>query len=95
MGKQRKTLTVEQKLMIILAALREEHSVAALARQHGVSEQQIPHSPGFSGRGCHRSSKASRCENLEIEQPVACRDFSSFDFYPALPSMLGAPLIRH
>ena len=41
MGKQRKTWTVEQKLTIILAALRDEQSVAALARQHGVSEQQI------------------------------------------------------
>ena len=41
MGKQRKTWTVEQRLTIILAALREEQSVAQLARQHGVSEQQI------------------------------------------------------
>jgi transposase-like protein len=41
MGKQRKVWTVEQKLTIILAALREEQSVAQLARQHGVSEQQI------------------------------------------------------
>jgi transposase-like protein len=41
MGKQRKTWTVEQKLTLILAALRGEHSVAALARQHKVSEQQI------------------------------------------------------
>jgi transposase len=41
MGKQRKTWTVEQKLTLILAALRDEHSVAALARRHGVSEQQI------------------------------------------------------
>jgi hypothetical protein len=32
---------------------------------------------------------------LKIEPAVACRDFSSFDFYPALPGMLGAPLIRH
>jgi transposase-like protein len=41
MGKPRQTWTVEQTRMIILAALREEHSVAALARQHGVSEPQI------------------------------------------------------
>jgi transposase len=41
MGKQRKTWTGEQKLRLILAALREEDSVAALARQHGISEQQI------------------------------------------------------
>jgi putative transposase len=41
MGKQRKTWTVEEKLTLILAALREEQSVAQLARQHGVSEQPI------------------------------------------------------
>jgi transposase-like protein len=41
MGNQRKTWTVEQKLTIILAALREEQSVAQLVRQHGVSKQQI------------------------------------------------------
>jgi transposase-like protein len=41
MGKQRKTWTPEQKPILILAALRDEHSVAALARQHRVSEQQI------------------------------------------------------
>jgi transposase-like protein len=41
MGKQRKTWTLEQKLTMVLAALRDEHSVAALARQYKVSEQQI------------------------------------------------------
>jgi transposase len=41
MGKQRKMWAVEQKLRLILAALREEDSVAALARQHGISEQQL------------------------------------------------------
>ncbi len=40
MGKPRQTWTVEQKLTLILAALRGEHSVAALARQHKVSAQQ-------------------------------------------------------
>ncbi len=41
MGKQRQTWTIEQTLTLILAALRDEHSVAGLARQYGVSEQQI------------------------------------------------------
>jgi transposase-like protein len=41
MGKQRKTWTIAQKLTLILAALRDEHSVAALARQHRVREQPI------------------------------------------------------
>jgi transposase len=41
MSKQHKTWTIEQKLSIILSVLRDEDSVARLARQHGVSEQQI------------------------------------------------------
>jgi hypothetical protein len=32
---------------------------------------------------------------LEIEQPVACWDFSSFDFHTTLPGMLGATLVGH
>ena len=55
----------------------------------------MSHSTELCGGACHYSSKASRRENLEIEQPVACRDFSSFDFHTALPSMLGATLIRN
>jgi hypothetical protein len=31
---------------------------------------------------------------LEIEEPVACRHFSAFDFHPTLPGMLGSMLIR-
>jgi hypothetical protein len=57
--------------------------------------QEIAHSIGFSGGECPRSSKASRRENLEIEPPVACRDFASFDFHPTLPGMLGATLVGH
>src|SRR5262245_29873822 len=52
------------------------------------------HSIAFSGRTCHRSSKASRGEDLEIEQPVSCWDCSSFDFHSTVASMLGAALIR-
>jgi hypothetical protein len=57
--------------------------------------QDFPHSPGFSGRAYHRSSKASRREDLQVEEPVACWDCSSFHFYPTLPRMLGATLIGH
>jgi hypothetical protein len=32
---------------------------------------------------------------LEIEEPVACRGCSSFDFHPTLPGMLSAPLVGH
>jgi transposase len=41
MGQQRKTWTTAQKLTLVLAALRDEDSVAALARQPRVSEQQL------------------------------------------------------
>jgi transposase-like protein len=41
MGKQRQVWTVAQKLTLILAALRDEHSVAQLARQYGIGEQHI------------------------------------------------------
>src|SRR5687767_3486389 len=54
---------------------------------------RFPHSPGFSGKGCRRSSKASRRENLEVEEPVTCRDGASFDFHATLASMLGPTLI--
>src|SRR5687768_8651328 len=44
----------------------------------------------FSGGVCYRLSKASRREDLQVEQPVACWDFSSFDFHPTLSGMLSA-----
>ena len=39
--------------------------------------------------------KATGGEDLQVEEPVSCRDGASFDFHPARPSMLGATLIRH
>jgi hypothetical protein len=57
--------------------------------------QILAHSIEFSGGVGHCSSKASRREDLEIEQPVACWDCSSFHFHPTLASMLGATLIRY
>jgi len=41
MGKQRKTWSVEEKLSIVLSALGREQSVAEIAREHGVNENQI------------------------------------------------------
>ena len=41
MGKQRKTWSADQKQAIVLAALRGDHSIAELARQHGIREQLI------------------------------------------------------
>jgi len=32
---------------------------------------------------------------LEVEEPVSCRDFSSFDFHAALTGVLGTTLIGH
>ena len=53
-----------------------------LAQQQFVAEVKKAHFPGFSGRAYHRSSKASRREDLQVEEPVACWDCSSFHFYP-------------
>jgi hypothetical protein len=57
--------------------------------------RQFSHSTQFSGGACHHSSKASRREDLQVEEPVTCRDFSSFNFHPTLPGMLGATLVGH
>jgi hypothetical protein len=80
----------------------EEASAAAFTQSYQVfqraavhQEPTYPHSIAFSGGGYPHSSKASRRENLEIEQPVACRDYASFDFHPTLPGMLGPTLIGH
>src|SRR5919198_6148744 len=54
---------------------------------------ETPHSTQFSGGVHHCSSKTSGGENLEVQQPVSCWDYSSLDFHPALPRMLGATLI--
>ena len=35
-------------------------------------KRKNPHSPGLCGEVCHRSAKASRSENLQIEEPVCC-----------------------
>jgi hypothetical protein len=92
-----------------LRALRgsEAYPAALPARQSPCDEEPRPrgaqtflrvgernaHSIAFSRGACHRSSKASGGEDLEIKQPVACWDCSSLDFHTALPSMLGAPLV--
>src|SRR5712691_394848 len=57
------------------------------------TDRDFPHSTRFSGKGYHRSSKASRREDLEVEEPVACGHCSSFHFHAALAGMLGPTLI--
>ena len=49
------------------------------------SIQKNPHSIGFSGKGYHRSSKASRRKDLQVEEPVACGNCASFP----LPRHIG------
>ena len=56
---------------------------------------KVPHSIEFSGGVGHCSSKASRREDLEIEEPVRGGYSAAFHFHPTLPGMLGATLIRH
>jgi transposase-like protein len=41
MGKQRQQWTEEQRLTIMLAALRDAQSIAELSRQHGVNDNLI------------------------------------------------------
>src|SRR5262245_39926056 len=54
-----------------------------------------PHSTQFSGKEYHCSSKASRREDLQVEEPVSGRDCASFDFHPTLASVPGPTLIGH
>lgn len=41
MGKQRRSWSVEEKLATVLAVLSERQSVAEVARQRGVNENQV------------------------------------------------------
>ena len=41
MGKQRRSWSVEEKVGVVLAVLSERQSVAEVARQRGVNENQI------------------------------------------------------
>jgi len=53
------------------------------------------HSTRFRGGVWHRSSKAARCEDLQVEEPVACWDCSSFHFHATLARVLRPTLIGH
>ena len=56
---------------------------------------EISHSTELRGEVCPHSSKASRREDLEVEEPGACWYASAFHFDPTLPGMLGSTLIGH
>lgn len=49
----------------------------------------------FSGKGYDHPSKATRGEDLEVEEPVLCRNFSAFHFHATLAGMLGPTLIGY
>jgi transposase-like protein len=77
MGKQRKQWTEEQKLTIVLAALRDEQRIAALSRQYGVNDNLIykwkaPFLEG--GRQALGSAKSKRpdqrlhAENMQLKK---------------------------
>ena len=57
--------------------------------------RKISHSTELRGKGYPHSAKAARGENLEVEEPVACWDCTTFDFHPTLASVLGPTLIGH
>ena len=71
-----------------------------MSLHHGIEERQwytekihIP--SNYVVRHLRSSLQASRCKDLEIEQPVVCRDFTAFHLHPTLAGMLGTALIRH
>jgi hypothetical protein len=55
--------------------------------------QNETHSTLFSGKGYHRSSKASRHEDLQVEEPVSCEYSAAFHFHATLAGMLSPTLI--
>ena len=53
------------------------------------------HSTELRGKGYPHSAKAARGENLEVEEPVACWDCTTFDFHPTLARIERPALIGH
>jgi hypothetical protein len=68
---------------------------ASCGYRDGPTPEEIPHSTELCGGGCHRSAKAARGEELEIQEPVVCQYASAVYFHPTLASVLGPSLIRH
>ena len=89
------TLSAAEGEALIARVHRSNLAPADVGMVEHIIRMYFSHSTEFSGGACHRSSKASRRENLEIEQPVVCWDFSSFHFHPTLAGMLGSTLIRN
>src|SRR5918995_5681185 len=55
---------------------------------------KISHSTELRGGACHRLSKTSGGEDLQIEEPVCGGYSSAFHFHATLPGMLSSTLIR-
>ena len=51
--------------------------------------------PNYVGEDATAHRKPPEVRNLQIEEPVVCRQSPSFHFHPTLTRMLGATLIRH
>jgi|SRR5215813_11787984 len=71
----------------------QTHQSADPALQPHLAENS--HSTALRGGGCHRSTKASRGGDLDIEESVACWDGASFHWHVTLTRMLGSTLIRN
>jgi hypothetical protein len=73
---------------------RGEEGSRALVQEltEAFSKADFPHSTGFRGRVCPRSSKASGGEELQIEEPVCGGSSSTCHLSTTLTGMLGAPL---
>jgi hypothetical protein len=61
MGKQRKTWTTEQKLTLILVALRDEHSVAALPASIGSAGSRFIAGKRRFSTAAAQTAQASPC----------------------------------
>jgi transposase len=77
MGKQRKTWSADQKQAIVLAALRGDHSIAELARQHRIREQLIYRwksdfleagTQALKGSKAHKADEALQQENDQLKK---------------------------
>jgi hypothetical protein len=74
---------VERQASAFVATRTHCQACGALlsTKGHHALTFRTPHSTQFSGKEYHRSSKASRREDLQVEEPVACGDGASFDAY--------------
>jgi transposase len=77
MGKPRKTWRVDQKQAIVLAALRGDHRIAELARQHRIREPLIYRwksdfveagTPALKGSKAHKADEALQQENDQLQK---------------------------